>query len=200
MTTTEETSLSHLNSTVSSAILQIYDDINKRIKTVSQPIINNFQFDSGSSIQNGLYVLTSGKPVYSDEYRSLVQHQGDVLVGFIALKHIKSQLLVGGIIVERFEMEEGSFRYTVNNKCVLPLISIQFSAVYLNMLEGTHEDVICVYAKVIHEMRRTLAQTNGYLDISVDKKLVYSLGTYHGYVEQFKGNNKGYIIIPACPY
>jgi hypothetical protein len=199
MATAKETSLSKLNSTVSSTILQIYDDINKCIKTVSQPIINNFQF-AGSSIQNELYVLTSGKPVYSDEYRSLVQRQGDILVGFIALKPVKSQLLVGSIIVERFEMEKDSFRYTIYNKCVLPLIPLQYSGVYINMLEGNSDDVICVYATVNHEMRRVLVQTNGYLDISTDKKLLYCSGNYHGYIEQFKEDCENYIRIPTCPY
>lgn len=162
----------HIDKTMS----QIYCDVNNYIK--NNPQLNIVDFEKVPTTCD--YVISCFKLSSDNNFKYPIMRNEDLLIGLFALNPIKCQITYGQTYVDIFELTKNQFRYAVNNNCMFPLISMISSTqpeIFLEMIDGSHTDIECIYAKIDRQCRAVLAgNVPIYLDIQCDKKIVFADG------------------------
>src|ERR1700758_3153574 len=79
-------------------------------------VIRNLEFEL-------IFYRFDNKNIYKNI--SIPRH-GQIIIGFYTEEDIEFEIFIGGNLVSRYNLKKNSFVYAINNKYIIPFLSIQF--------------------------------------------------------------------------
>lgn len=149
-----------ININVTHVIQDIYKEVQNRF--MKNNSIESFLSDKEKKFKFNFIVdkLAFGfelSTIYYFDNEYTISHRGDILVGFYAKNEVSFTLRINDFIISKYNLKKNQFVWAYDNKYVIPLISLQYTKIFVENYENLN-DIVLIYAHLDLYERRKLAQ------------------------------------------
>lgn len=138
----------------------------------------------------------------SDMYcKTKVEYHGDICVGFIAKQNVHFVVKTYDHIINKYLLEKDQFVYCVNNTHMMPMINSHYHDLMIDIIDGSPDDILCVYALVHIKFRPKMIKFQCYIPCPTSEKSNCCILVGQG-MKCFRENmddcdKYGYVMLPA---